>query len=314
MVARSQFPLLLIAACALLVPGLPVGAQTDIGQEEERPLPAISYDYRGYWYELETPEEGGSEIVVRNELSGDEYEETKRKDIENIWMPLYTAYLNGNFQAGLVGNADAGLPPISEEKARRMVLFDPMVAGSIRDNPNYQHEVIRQMAEWSSFYRQLELWNRYISESVIRERLPDSEKPTFDPSIVKTELPAVYRAMRTHADTVSRQRDQVYREMVMQIERHKEDHARFEEWTAMRERDMRDFAEKWSRQFDGSEFRIGNTLYLVRNIEEKPATPEEDTLRVYRAPNSVILDVAKEKKVTPFDLIEKDGSLVKPEE
>ncbi|MFW6255266.1 MAG: hypothetical protein ACOC54_00485, partial [Candidatus Sumerlaeota bacterium] len=81
-----------------------------------------------------------------------------------------------------------------------------------------------------------------------------------------------------------------------------------------RENEMMRFVDVWRRQYEGSEIRINDVQYLVRNIKDQPDDVNEDYFRDSLPDNAVLLEVPKEKMVTPFDLINEDGSLKTPDD
>ena len=67
------------------------------------------------------------------------------------------------------------------------------------------------------------------------------------------------------------------------------------------------------RRYEGTELEIGDTVYLVRSYAERPKSGEEDNARDYLPANGVLVEVPRKKIVTPFDLIQDDGAMRKPE-
>ena len=82
----------------------------------------------------------------------------------------------------------------------------------------------------------------------------------------------------------------------------------YENWLADREAEVLKYARSWARQYEGTELEMDGTLYLVRETEQ---TGDE----AIPAPrNSVIINIPPEQDgVTPYDLLNEDGTLKKPE-
>ncbi|MFP4378953.1 MAG: hypothetical protein ACLFUS_00500 [Candidatus Sumerlaeia bacterium] len=298
---RSRTACLILATLSLFILALPLAAQD-----------ALDTEYVAFWYEKMED----SDQVMRRQVSSTEYESLKEAALDGEFglIQMYTEFLEGNFQ-----NIDEY--GYTEEEAQMMIQIDPGTQSRMQQSAAYRSDVIRQMAEWTLFYDQLELWNQYVEESVIREELDEDEQPEYNPATADSNLESMYRNLQNHAKNVSKELYKKYRNpsaaepgLVDRIERAEKERRLYNEWLADRENEMMRFVDVWRRQYEGSEIRINDVQYLVRNIKDQPDDVNEDYFRDSLPDNAVLLEVPKEKMVTPFDLINEDGSLKTPDD
>jgi len=266
-------------------------------------------DYEAFWYSKDPLDETKT---VREQITSAEYERRKSSELETKWTALYTDLLNGSFAKAV----ELGYPP---DKAMLMIQMDPVTFQRISESPTYKADVIKQMAEWSLFYDQLDLWNKYVEESVLREKLADSEKSEYNPATVETNLTKVYDSLQNHAKLKAEKLLRLYSNpnavrpddagLVERVEKDRQARNAYEGWLKDREKAMLAFADLWRHQYDGSEIWVNGTQYLVRNLREVPKDPDDDLAKTVVPDETVLLNVAKEKTVTPFDIIREDGSL-----
>jgi hypothetical protein len=277
------------------------------GTETQGATAAI--DYQAFWYSKDPLDETKT---VREQVTSAEYERRKSSELETKWTALYTDLLNGSFAKAV----ELGYTP---DKAAMMIQMDPITFQRMGESPTYKADVIKQMAEWSLFYDQLDLWNRYVEESVLREKLADNEKSEYNPATVETNLTSVYDSLQNHAKMKAEKLLKLYTNpnavrpdeagLVDRIEKDRQTRQAYQGWLKDREKAMLAFADLWRHQYDGSEIWVNGTQYLVRNLRDVPKDPDEDVAKTALPEDAVLLNVAKEKTVTPFDIIREDGSL-----
>lgn len=259
-------------------------------------------DFKVFVY---TPDETGG--VNRILMEASEYEEFKREEVSTRLFGMYLNFLSGNFEAHI---ADGVTP----EQAQLMVAVDPVIMGRIAQSEEYKAELANQMAEWDFFYAQLGLWSQYVEEKVLRKPMAENEKIPFNPAFVEQILPGIYKKLESQGAESVQEQKSLYDQMVDVINKSRVGQVAYETWFDQYKEDLALFADLWARRYDGSEIRINNVLYVVRNISERPANPMDDYAKDSLPRNAVLLDVPKEKIVTPFDLIREDGSLRTPED
>ncbi|HUT24873.1 MAG TPA: hypothetical protein VM492_11060 [Sumerlaeia bacterium] len=275
-----------------------LGAEGE-GQEERADYPAI--EHVEFWYSKKK----GSSRVTREQMKSDDYELKKEAEIKEKWIPALTGILEGDSTVA----EEQGIDPV---KAPLMVQLDELTQARMQENPIYFEDVVERMAQWNFFYDQLALWNKFVQQSVLREKLSKEEKPSFDPATEKADLKIMYEALQNHAKELAAKQEALYASMAANIEKDRDGQMRYEEWLEGRKQAMLRFAENWAHQYDGSQVQLGDTLFFVRNVAERPADPEDDTLKDYLPANAVLVEVPKEKLVTPYDLINPDGTLKQP--
>jgi hypothetical protein len=284
-------------------------SQTAPAAGTETQGPAAAIDYEAFWYSKDPLDETKT---VREQITSAEYERRKGSELETKWTALYTDLLNGSYAKAV----ELGYPP---DKATLMIQMDPVTYQRISESPTYKADVIKQMAEWSLFYDQLDLWNKYVEESVLREKLADSEKSEYNPATVETDLTSVYDSLQNHAKLKAEKLLRLYTNpnavrpddagLMDRVEKDRQARNAYEGWLKDREKAMLAFADLWRHQYDGSEIWVNGTQYLVRNLRDVPRDPDDDLAKTVVPERAVLLNVAKEKTVTPFDLIRNDGSL-----
>lgn len=273
----------------------------------------LDTEYKAFWYRLPLAED--EETLIQQEaLTHAEYQKRKDVRIEGELQPMYEEFLLDNFE-----NAEAY--GYDEEKARLMVMMNETDSQRVKDNPEFRMDVAKRLAEWTFFYEQLELWRQFVEESVIREDLTQEASLDYNVATVKTNLPKMHESLLQQAETVSQKLYLLYKNpsssnpgLVDRIMYNNQLRKEYQSWLERNRSNMLGFVERWMRQYDGSEFWIDGTQYLVRNVADRPQDPEDDTVRWSLPQNAVLLEVAKEKIVTPYDLIKADGTLKKPED
>ena len=196
-----------------------------------------------------------------------------------------------------------------------MIATDTDTQQRMSSDPAFRAETLRRMAEWTVFYDQLNLWRMYVEQHVIHDSLPKEDLPTFDPTVVDTELPALYEKMKTHAAKITEEETNVYQDVIKKVQTTTRQQEDYKNWLDDREREIINFAEDWRHNYDGTQVSIGDTVYLVRTPKHKAKLDAQGRpIEEYIPTNAVVIDVPQEKVVTPFDLINKDGTLKKPVE
>jgi hypothetical protein len=297
-VALSIIP----AVCLMIGMSLSVCAQeTTLGTE-----------YVAFWYEKDAE----TDRVTRVQMSSTEYETKKNSALEGEdgLLQMYTEFLNKDF-------TNATRYGYTPAQAQQMVNLDQVTLGRMQQNQDFYNDTLRQMAEWTFFYNQLELWNKYVEESVLRVPLKEEEKPDYNPATAETNLATVIQNLEKQAKTVSESLYKKYRNpspvepgLVDRIEKSNQEREFYLKWLEERENDMLQFVETWRRQYDGTEIRINDVQYLVRNVKDRPSDIDDDHFRASMPDNAVLVEVPKAKLVTPFDLINPDGTLKTPDD
>ncbi len=261
---------------------------------------AVSGQYTGFWYEEDN--EGN---VRRLALEGDKFEERKRKELTEYWTPMFRAFLRGELEA----YATHPTRPVSAEQASQMIRLDPQTAQAVQDSDSNREDMALRMAEWSMYFDQLELWNRYVAEKVIRDELEEEEKITYNPATIKTDIELIYESLQQHAAQAVSQEKQRQENMLSRIENNRINLQIYNNWLDDRENEVLKYARQWARKYEGEELVFEDTTYLVRDTYENEMlieTPQEKTI--------IINKPVEQKEITPFDLLNEDGSLIKPEE
>lgn len=297
------------SAAASLLATDTMTSQTAAAAGAETQGATAAIDYQAFWYSKDPLDETKT---VREQVTSAEYERRKSSELETKWTALYTDLLNGSFAKAV----ELGYTP---DKAALMIQMDPITFQRMGESPTYKADVIKQMAEWSLFYDQLDLWNRYVEESVLREKLADNEKSEYNPATVETNLTSVYDSLQNHAKLKAEKLLKLYTNpnavrpdeagLVDRVEKDRQTRQAYQGWLKDREKAMLAFADLWRHQYDGSEIWVNGTQYLVRNLRDVPKDPDEDVAKTVLPEDAVLLNVAKEKTVTPFDIIREDGSL-----
>ena len=168
--------------------------------------------------------------------------------------------------------------------------------------PEFLEEMAHRLAEWSVYYRQLAFWNRFVEESVLRERLPEEEKPAFDLSVIDTEIDDLYEKLQEHGEAVGQKQTRIYEGIVDRIATNDKEYVEYEEWLREREEATLDFAKTWGRRYDGREIQVGKTTFLIKDAESSAFDA-----RPGRRAN--VVEVTKERVLTPLDLLNRDGTV-----
>jgi hypothetical protein len=115
------------------------------------------------------------------------------------------------------------------------------------------------------------------------------------------EAAALYRVYKDCAYAVDAQDHDRYFGLLNRLRERQVARDRYNEWVEDRHGLVIKFAEEWGRKFDGSEFDIDGVLYLVSEIgEPEPNVPLNG--------RNLVID----RIVTPYDLLNRDGTLKKP--
>ncbi|MFH0793378.1 MAG: hypothetical protein V2A74_05035 [bacterium] len=161
----------------------------------------------------------------------------------------------------------------------------------------------RAEAEWRLFYRQVELWQRYLEESIFFENL--QAPPTFDPTGVFAEVGneqipgTLFRAAERQAVDIGQHHHEIMVAYFRGLDERENQRLRYQEWLTDRQREVIEYADNWSKRLDGSQVKIEGTLYL---ISPKPLD------HIPRGSVNVVTD-----KLTPYDLLNSDGTVKQPE-
>jgi len=306
---------------------------------------AQSSDYKAFHY-VRDP---GSGMISRVEVTSDEYEQRQnamKMALKAVIMqvlsgafqptpetfeisdenPLSPLLAHPNFllmpteptpqmlqQATAQGRA-AGQPLTDEARMshiqtrlKRLFAVTQEMEPRLRDNPEYLDEVAESMAAWTIYYLNLSNWNAYVAQNVLRVELEDNERPTHDPAT--ENISATHAALQTRAQTVSQELENTYKAMVANVEKERMAQANYDEWQRSRQDEMVAFADKWMRRYEGREIEIDDTIFMVRTYAERPRTPADDRMKEYLPTNGVIVEIPREKVVTPFDLIGETGRI-----
>ena len=161
----------------------------------------------------------------------------------------------------------------------------------------------RAEAEWRLFYRQVGLWQRYLEEGVFFEKL--QTPPTFDPATVYADVgnDEISGTLFRAAENQARDLDERHHETILAyfrgLDERENQRLRYQEWLTDRQKETIEYADNWTKRFDGSQVKIEGTLYL---ISPKPLS------RIPRDSVNLVTD-----KLTPYDLLNADGTLKRAE-
>lgn len=311
-----------IIALVLSVSSVPASAQTDflknvlgIGKEKTEPqvqpadssllnsltnviTPSASQptaDSVGFLYSEE------EETILRQTLAKADYD-AKRLESITKWKAIYNDFLMGNYDTHTTDPE-----PITAEEAQQMVALDTTTMQRLQQSLVYRDQMSTQMAEWTFYYEQLDLWNRYVEQELLETTLTDEEKVTFDPTKT-TEPMEVHEKLKAKAKEVQEKQKEDYWAMVDEIEGSAQSRRSFESWLEYRNEKLAEFSRTWARRHDGTSFQLNDTLYVVRHTSEKPADGR-DILNESKPEKSALIEVPHERLVTPMDLINADGSI-----
>lgn len=262
--------------------------------------PAATQEYKVYFYKTTNDE------PTRELLDGPAYEQRKGAEIAK-WVTIYTEFLNGNY-IGRINDPDH---PFTAADAQLAVALPQGMAQRLTQDPAKLAEMAQSMGQWAYFYDQLDGWQTFVEKKVIQSPLAANEKVSFDPANIG-KLDETYKLMQTKSKVTDDAEFKHYMKMVQAIDKDKTDQEAFESWLKMEAEGLQAFAEKWGRRYDGTEFEEGGTLYLVRNYKEVPPSTEDDTLKESLPRNAVLLETSHGRDVTPYDLLNSDGTLRKP--
>ncbi len=266
-----------------------------------------NYEHFEFLYRIDSPLFQDPEAdVIRDVIPSNEYEERKRFVIQTVLVPMFIGLLDDDNTLALEYGFE-------EEIAGNLALLDDDMSERIRDNPELATEMAEKMAEWTFFYNQYDLWNRYVKNSVLREELRKDEISEYIPQNLEAEIDTIYQSMLVHADEVRQAEELRFADMVDVVKGNKQSQERYDNFLADADQDTIAYAKNWGRQYDGTVFNMDGTMYLVRSIEDRPDNPDQDLMKESLPENGILLEVPKGKFVTPYDLINDDGSIREPQ-
>ncbi|MCX8037061.1 MAG: hypothetical protein N3D11_08470 [Candidatus Sumerlaeia bacterium] len=200
------------------------------------------------------------------------------------------------------------------------------------------------MGEWFHYYQQCIAWERYVSEEVLllSEGEPanlynidtavqaqdiyvpffpmqqgQNAPPTlihFDlketpmaenlclikPSAMKSALEHVYHSMTDMAHQVAQEDSEKSRQYLVRLSEREDRRERYAEWLKDQAREIEKVAEDFRKRLAGDQFEIDGVRFLV---SEKPLS------YIPKGAKNIVTE-----RLTPYDLLESDGTLKRPED
>ncbi|HOE63599.1 MAG TPA: hypothetical protein PKW18_03790 [Candidatus Sumerlaeota bacterium] len=183
--------------------------------------------------------------------------------------------------------------------------YNQALQSAPRDEPI---EYVIYRACWQYWYNQMELWEKYIQNQVFltsgaKTRLDGIDYANING--VKTTTGELVRLLKVDGDNISIEDKRRNDEFLARLEYRNNRREDFKGWLLDQKAAVQNFTSDWIDRREGRELTIDGTIYLV---SDKPldAVPID-------AVNVVTNVVQDELKVTPYDILNDDGSLRKPE-
>jgi len=175
----------------------------------------------------------------------------------------------------------------------RVNMFMQQIQGGQLQVPNGADP--RAFAEWTHYYEQLGLWERYVEQFILLEPIqaprPDS------PKTIRENMDAYYDAIIDQRDQVS---ERLHRRMIdffNRLESRREERQRYDEWKAEQRSELMEFAQMWQRRRAGTEVVVEGQPFIISS--EPMENPPLDRLPV----------VNPSSQITPYDLLDEKGQV-----
>ena len=201
--------------------------------------------------------------------------------------------------------------------------------GGMYQDPNQlyqqqQREVqITAGAEFDLYFQQLELYNRYLREVLLRgvseEDMPD--EPSYDAANLPTEAVTLQQEFEKAAIALVNQQQEENSEFIERLQEREDRRLAFQRWVDSKKRELFEWTEVWARSVNGQRWIGGDTTvrlndwYQGLNVASpKPVlfTIDGNRFLVSRTPQH---DVPEDTlnilstNLTPFDLVDRDGNV-----
>lgn len=178
-------------------------------------------------------------------------------------------------------------------------------------------------AEFDFYYQQLELYNRYLREVLLRgvseEDMPD--EPSYDAANLATEAVTLQQEFEKAAIALVNQQQEENSEFIERLQEREDRRLAFERWVDGKKQELFEWTEIWARNVNGQRWIGGDTTvrlndwYQGLNVASpKPVlfTVDGNKFLVSRTPQH---DVPEDTlnilstNLTPFDLVDRDGNV-----
>jgi len=162
-------------------------------------------------------------------------------------------------------------------------------------------EFIIDRAAWQYWYNQMSMWEQYIGSKIfLKKNMPSSlEKLDF------STRDALNGAVANLANSLNEQADEIEKDnhrknltFIHRLEQRDTQRKDYSQWLDDQEYLVSKFTRTWARKQEGKELNIEGTVYLVS---------DEPLERTPRNTVNLVTD-----KVTPYDLLNTDGTIKKP--
>jgi hypothetical protein len=177
---------------------------------------------------------------------------------------------------------------------------------------DYRERLAKQMANWAFYYEQLDYWNKYVEQKILCRQLEDDEKVAYDALTNDEDMKTLLKSLTKKVEELSKEQKETYEKMVGAVKENEVNQANYEEWTRKQEQAVNDFAQRWAALYHNAGLKIDGVTYVVRNTSQKPAPGEKDIIKEGLPANAVLLEVPSKHTITPYDLINADGTVKKP--
>ena len=183
-------------------------------------------------------------------------------------------------------------------------------------------EAIRAAAEWDFYYSQLEMYDRYVREKLI----PDAEELPELAYTAENALQERQDLLESFQEAAITQAGEEYndnRDFYDRLQQREDRRLAYEQWLLLKQKQVAEWAEKWSRNIngsrwaDGEEVRIDDWYYGTDFNSATPVTVSIDNRQyiVSRQPVEGLkegqLNVIS-SNLTPYDIIDSNGYLKNP--
>jgi hypothetical protein len=154
------------------------------------------------------------------------------------------------------------------------------------------------VATWTYFWRQLQLWQRYIAERIFYRDVTVGLKDILnfaDPGGLPLQLLILHQAFDTQAAEVEKDthaEDLAYQQRLQNRANQREAYAK---WLDGQKEEVIAFATQWARKLRGEEVTIDGNLYLISS----------EPLR--HVPRNAVNIVTN--RLTPYDIVNDNGTL-----
>ncbi len=163
-------------------------------------------------------------------------------------------------------------------------------------------ELIIETAIWQYWYNQISLWEQYIRKEVFLEPVVNTKlKGSLDftsREALNEALAKFANGISDEAKEISRKENQRNIEMLLRLEQRDNRRKDYRQWLTDQRDDVIRFAENWQKKDQGRERVIDGTLYL---LSEEP---------MEHVPMEAVNLVTKD--LTPYDILNPDGTIIKP--